>query len=105
MPALLVCIQNSTPWRPDRNIRVTLEMCVYIPSRCTVASMSYQQALRDILRPDQVLDDAESLERYSHDDAEWADFALPLAVVLAESTLDVSRVVTLAVASGVHVVA
>src|SRR6187402_1517203 len=62
-------------------------------------------ALRDILRPDQVLTDTESLERYSHDDAEWADFALPLAVVLAESTVDVSRVVTLAAASGVHVVA
>ncbi|WP_240034776.1 FAD-binding oxidoreductase [Glaciihabitans arcticus] len=62
-------------------------------------------ALRNILRVDQVLTEAEELERYSHDDAEWAEYALPLAVVLAESNDDVSRVVKLAAKAGIHVIA
>jgi glycolate oxidase len=61
-------------------------------------------ALRAALRPDQMLTDDESLAHYSHDDAEWAAFDVPLAVVLAESTGDVVAVVTAAAASGVSVV-
>jgi len=69
----------------------------------TVSSAA--DALRNILRDDQVLTEAEDLERYSHDDAEWADYALPLAVVLPESNEDVSRVVKLAAKAGIHVIA
>ena len=61
--------------------------------------------LRRMLRADQVLTDAASLDAYAHDDAEWAPFEPPLAVVLAEREQDVSAVVRLAAASGLCVVA
>ncbi|NUT58508.1 MAG: FAD-binding oxidoreductase, partial [Agromyces sp.] len=60
--------------------------------------------LRRMLRADQVLTDAASLDAYAHDDAEWAPFEPPLAVVLAEREEDVSAVVRLAAASGLRVV-
>ena len=52
----------------------------------------------------EVLTDPDSLERYSHDDAEWAEYETPLAVVLARTTAEVSSVVKLAAASGIRVV-
>jgi glycolate oxidase len=63
------------------------------------------QSLATLLRADQVLADEESLSRYSHDDAEWAEFAPPAAVVLAESADDVSRVIRFAADNGLQVVA
>ena len=57
-----------------------------------------------MLRADQVLTDAASLDAYAHDDAEWAPYEPPLAVVLAEREQDVSAVVRLAAASGLRVV-
>ena len=60
--------------------------------------------LRRMLRADQVLTDAASLDAYAHDDAEWAPYTPPLAVVLAEREQDVSAVVRLAAASGLRVV-
>jgi glycolate oxidase len=60
--------------------------------------------LASALDADRVLRDPESLARYSHDDAEWAPFEAPLAVVLARSTDEVSAVLRLAAASGVRVV-
>jgi glycolate oxidase len=60
--------------------------------------------LTELLTSGQVLTDAESLERYSHDDAEWAEFEHPLAVVLARSTADVARVVTFAADRGIRIV-
>ena len=56
------------------------------------------------LAPGRVLTDAASLDRYSHDDAEWADFVPPLAVVLARSTEEVASVVRWASGNGVRVV-
>ena len=52
--------------------------------------------LRGILRPDQVLIRAAERDAYAHDDAEWAEFHRPLAVVLAESTDEVAAVVRFA---------
>jgi glycolate dehydrogenase FAD-linked subunit len=60
--------------------------------------------LRRMLRADQVLTDAASLDAYAHDDAEWAPFEPPIAVVLAEREEDVSAVVRLAAASGLRIV-
>ena len=40
-----------------------------------------------------VLTDDASLGKYSHDDAEWAPFEVPLAVVLASTTAEVAAVV------------
>jgi len=57
-----------------------------------------------MLRADQVLTDAAALAAYAHDDAEWAPYELPLAVVLAEREEDVSAVVRFAAAAGLHVV-
>ena len=60
--------------------------------------------LERMLRTDQVLTDAAALAAYAHDDAEWAPYELPLAVVLAEREEDVSAVVRFATAAGLHVV-
>ena len=57
-----------------------------------------------MLRADQVLTDPASLDAYAHDDAEWAPYEPPLAVVLAEREEDVSAVVRLAAASGLRIV-
>ncbi|WP_082467635.1 FAD-binding oxidoreductase [Leifsonia sp. Leaf264] len=62
-------------------------------------------AVSAIVRTDQVLTDAAALAAYSHDDAEWAAYERPLAVVLAESTDDVSAMVSWCAANGVAVVA
>ncbi|MET0672854.1 MAG: FAD-linked oxidase C-terminal domain-containing protein [Microbacterium pygmaeum] len=62
-------------------------------------------ALRGLLRPDQVLDDPAQLDAYAHDDAEWAPYARPRAVVLAGSTDDVAAVVRVAAEHGIPVVA
>lgn len=61
-------------------------------------------ALEHLMGSDQVLRDPESLERYRHDDAEWADSTAPLAVVLARSTDDVVTAVRWAAAAGLRVV-
>lgn len=61
-------------------------------------------ALDRLLAPGRVLREAESLDRYRHDDAEWAEHHRPLAVVLAESTDDVVAAVRWAAAAGVSVV-
>ncbi|ROQ38788.1 glycolate oxidase [Frondihabitans sp. PhB188] len=62
------------------------------------------RTLHRVFPADQILTDAGSLERYSHDDAEWAEYTAPLAVVLAQSTDDVARVVRWAGEHGVRVV-
>ncbi|WIB60916.1 FAD-linked oxidase C-terminal domain-containing protein [Curtobacterium sp. MCLR17_007] len=61
-------------------------------------------ALEQLLPADQVLRDPGALERYRHDDAEWAESHLPLAVVLARSTEDVVAAVRWAASNGVRVV-
>ncbi|MET0812381.1 MAG: FAD-linked oxidase C-terminal domain-containing protein [Microbacterium sp.] len=61
-------------------------------------------ALTAQLRPDQVLSDPAERDAYAHDDAEWAEFHRPLAVVLAETTDDVAAVVRLAAERGLSVV-
>lgn len=48
--------------------------------------------------------DPETRERYAHDDAEWADYAPPLAVVFAESVDDVVATVRFAAARGIAVI-
>ena len=53
---------------------------------------------------DRVLTDADVLEAYRHDDAEWAPSGLPLAVVLAESAEDVAHAVRIAAREGLSVV-
>ncbi|WP_423923098.1 FAD-binding oxidoreductase [Frigoribacterium sp. 2-23] len=60
--------------------------------------------LAELLPPEQVLREIDDLEHYSHDDAEWADYVRPLAVVRARSTDDVSATVRWAAENGVRVV-
>jgi len=62
-------------------------------------------ALGALTSPERVLGDGASLATYSHDDAEWAPYEAPLAVVLALSTEEVAAVVALAVSRGIRVVA
>ncbi|NVM94295.1 FAD-binding oxidoreductase [Arthrobacter wenxiniae] len=52
----------------------------------------------------QVLSDTDSVRKYSHDDAEWAPFTTPLAVVLAQTTAEVAAVVSYASSHGLRVV-
>jgi glycolate oxidase len=51
-----------------------------------------------------VLTDEPSLRKYSHDDAEWAPFETPLAVVLASTTAEVAAVVNYARERGIRIV-
>jgi len=60
--------------------------------------------LEDRLGADVVRRDPTTLDRYRHDDAEWAASALPLAVVLARSTEDVVAAVRWARDAGVRIV-
>ncbi len=62
------------------------------------------EALAAVVRPDQLAVDRPTLEHYAHDDAEWAPYSAPLAVVFAESTDDVVAAVALAARHGIHVV-
>jgi glycolate oxidase len=62
-------------------------------------------ALFKLLPPGQVSTEATIVAEYSHDDAEWAPFVPPLAVVFAETTSDVASVVAFAAARGIRVVA
>jgi glycolate oxidase len=67
------------------------------------------QPVLDLLRvavsPDRILTDDAALEAYSHDDAEWAPYDAPLAVVLAETPDEVAAAVRIAGESGLRVVA
>ncbi|GGI46502.1 glycolate oxidase [Agromyces flavus] len=68
-------------------------------------SVSVVADLRAAVEGADVLADPSDLARYAHDDAEWADFADPIAVVLAESIDQVAATVRFAATSGLHVVA
>ncbi|WP_082473992.1 FAD-binding oxidoreductase [Curtobacterium sp. Leaf261] len=70
----------------------------------TITPDSVTTALQHLLGDDRVLTGSDDLDRYSHDDAEWAPFVPPLAVVLARSTEDVVAAVRWAVSAGVRVV-
>jgi len=61
--------------------------------------------LREVIDPARVLAGPADRDAYAHDDAEWADFARPAVVVLAESTADVAAVVRIAAEHGRPVVA
>jgi glycolate oxidase len=63
------------------------------------------ELLRQVLPAGQVSADPATLEQYAHDDAEWAPYVAPLAVVFAESSEDVSAVVSFAASNGLSVVA
>ena len=60
--------------------------------------------LRDAVPAGRLLTDGEALARYAHDDAEWAPFVPPLAVVLAASTEEVAAVVRVAGRHDVRIV-
>ena len=63
-------------------------------------------ALRDVLQTRSGRSRSQALrDGYAHDDAEWAEFHRPLAVVLAESADDVSAAVRFAADGGLSVVA
>lgn len=72
--------------------------------RPTVLLNDLSHDLAALLQDGQVLTDDESLRRYSHDDAEWAPFEAPLAVVLARTTEEVSGVVRYAGERGIRIV-
>ena len=52
-----------------------------------------------------MISDPARLDAYAHDDAEWAEYHRPLAVVLAETTDDVAAAVRFAADGGLSVVA
>ncbi|MGQ0576900.1 MAG: FAD-binding oxidoreductase [Pseudonocardia sp.] len=60
--------------------------------------------LRAALPSAQVLTDADVVERYRHDEAEWAEYGTPLAVVRPGSTAEVAAVVGSCARHGVPVV-
>jgi glycolate oxidase len=62
------------------------------------------RALRSVLPDEVVLTDPDSTGRFSHDEAEWAPYGKPLAVVRARSTEDVVAAVKACAEHGVPVV-
>jgi len=74
-----------------------------MPAQAPVAG-DIAAALLDRFRADQVLTDPAERDAYAHDDAEWAEFHQPVAVVLAESTDDAAAAVRLAAVRGLSVV-
>ena len=62
-------------------------------------------ALTRLLPADCLITNADSLERYAHDEAEWAPYALPIAVVRPTDSAQVQEVVRLCVQHRVPVVA
>lgn len=62
------------------------------------------EALRAALPEHAVATDEETLARCSHDDAEWADYGTPAAVVFATAVDDVVAAVRIAASHGVAVV-
>lgn len=69
-----------------------------------MAGSAALQALRAELGDSVLLTDQESTERFAHDDAEWAPYGKPLAVVRARGTEDVSTAVRICAEHGVPVV-
>ncbi|MGE3664131.1 MAG: FAD-binding oxidoreductase [Pseudonocardia sp.] len=60
--------------------------------------------LRAALPPGRVLTDPDVVERYRHDEAEWAEYGRPVAVVRPEGTAEVAAVVRACAAHRVPVV-
>ncbi|HET6825443.1 MAG TPA: FAD-binding protein, partial [Amnibacterium sp.] len=60
--------------------------------------------LREAVPTGRMLTDADAVARYAHDDAEWAPYDPPLAVVLAASTEEVAAVVRVAGRHDVRIV-
>ncbi|MCY0905836.1 FAD-binding oxidoreductase [Arthrobacter sp. H14-L1] len=60
--------------------------------------------LHGVVPADRILTDGPSLLEYSHDDAEWADFVPPLAVIRVATTEEVADVVRIAATEKVRVV-
>jgi len=70
----------------------------------TIASDVDLSALEAAVGADRVHRDVETRAGHSHDDAEWAPYEVPLAVVTAGSTEDVAATLRWADATGVRVV-
>ena len=73
----------------------------------STGSAQHAEEFRTRLRArlaDAVLLDPTAMERYAHDDAEWAAYDLPWAVVRARSTEDVRQLVELCIAHRVPIV-
>jgi glycolate oxidase len=62
------------------------------------------RVLAGLLPAERLLMDAASLERYAHDDAEWAPFIEPLAIALVTTLDEVVAVVSACHAAGVRIV-
>jgi len=62
-------------------------------------------ALREVLPADRILTDPGVTAAYVHDEAEWAEYGQPAAVVRARSTAEVAATVTACAGLGVPVVA
>ncbi|WP_017607700.1 FAD-binding oxidoreductase [Nocardiopsis xinjiangensis] len=63
------------------------------------------EQLREAIGTDQVVTDPEIMEGLAHDEAEWAPYGSPAAVVRPRHTQDVSEVVQVCAEAGVPVVA
>src|SRR5690349_3243528 len=56
------------------------------------------------VEPSQLYTDGDAIESYRHDEADWADFGLPLAVVRPHTTAEVADVVRVCARHGVPIV-
>lgn len=63
------------------------------------------RSLQDVLDPTMVLSDPDLIAGYAHDEAEWAPYEAPLAVIRVRTAVDVQAVVRWAIEHRVPVVA
>lgn len=74
-------------------------------SQTPVVNPRLLDRLRGSLPPGRLLTDPDVMASYAHDEAEWADHALPSAVVRARTTADVAQVVATCIEYGTPVIA
>jgi glycolate oxidase len=70
-----------------------------------LGSSTIAAALAEVLPADRLVTDPDVLATYAHDDAEWAPWELPAALVRARSAEEVQAVVRACIASGTPVIA
>jgi glycolate oxidase len=73
-------------------------------ARATTLPQTLRTELAELLPAVQVLTEDAALEKYAHDDAEWAPYERPLAVVLVTTTAEVAAVVRFCRDRGVRIV-
>ena len=98
-----IAVSSTTP--PDAPVTSEASFATTGLERSALNAARVREELDRLLPAGSVITDPDSLERYAHDEAEWAPYALPLAVIRPTTATQVQAVVRLCVEHRVPVVA